>query len=77
MAEKTGETTEKTTEKDRAYIIFTKAPERGKVKTRMKPFYDDDQCLELQKALIMDGLRSRGGDEFFSSERRWPGAANG
>lgn len=60
MAEKTGETTEKTTEKDRAYIIFTKAPERGKVKTRMKPFYDDDQCLELQRALIRDGLRRAG-----------------
>lgn len=47
-------------EKDKAYIIFTKIPEKGKVKTRMKPFYDDDQCLQLQKALIYDGLR-RGG----------------
>lgn len=60
MAEITGETTEKKTKKDKAYIIFTKAPERGKVKTRMKPFYDDDQCIELQKALIRDGLRRAG-----------------
>lgn len=46
--------------KDKAYIIFTKVPERCKVKTRMKPFYDDDQCLELQRALIRDGLRRAG-----------------
>ena len=60
MAERTGETTEKKAKEDKAYIIFTKAPERGKVKTRMKPFYDDDQCLELQMALIRDGLRRAG-----------------
>lgn len=60
MAERTGEITEKETEKGEAYIVFTKAPERGRVKTRMKPFYDDDQCLELQRALIRDGLRRAG-----------------
>lgn len=39
-----------------AILIFSKAPETGKVKTRMKPLLTDAQCVELHLALLRDTI---------------------
>jgi uncharacterized protein len=41
---------------ERAVAIFSKTPQIGKVKTRMRPVLSDAQCLELHLALLQDAL---------------------
>jgi len=40
----------------RAILIFSKSPESGKVKTRLRPFLTDEQCLSLHIALLRDTI---------------------
>ena len=35
-------------------IIFTKAPENGRVKTRMKPYLTDEECADLAECMLRD-----------------------
>lgn len=37
-------------------IIFAKEHHRGKVKTRLKGFLSEDQCLNLYKAFLKDTI---------------------
>lgn len=38
-------------------IIFSKAPEVGIVKTRLRPYLNDEQCLSLHVALLKDAIQ--------------------
>ncbi|SHJ58268.1 hypothetical protein SAMN02745248_00468 [Hathewaya proteolytica DSM 3090] len=40
--------------KDKAIVFFTKAPELGRIKTRLEPFLTKELCVELQTAFIKD-----------------------
>jgi hypothetical protein len=40
----------------RVLLIFSKSADKGAVKTRMRPFLTDDQCLSLHLALLGDTL---------------------
>src|SRR5262249_42716792 len=42
--------------KKRAILIFSKSPEARKVKTRLRPFLTDEQCLLLHIALLQDTI---------------------
>jgi uncharacterized protein len=40
-----------------AILIFSKFPRLGHVKTRLKPFLTDQQCLDLHVALLKDSIQ--------------------
>lgn len=43
-----------------AILIFSKSAEFGNVKTRMRPFLTDEQCLSLHLALLRDTIAKAG-----------------
>lgn len=51
------------TNRQKAILIFSKAPESGKVKTRMRPFLTEAQCLELHLTLLRDVLAKASGTQ--------------
>ena len=47
----------------RAVIVFTKVPEAGRVKTRMMPYLDGEECQELQICFLRDIRKALAGSE--------------
>ena len=42
------------TKLNNAIIVFTRVPEAGKTKTRMMPYYTEEQCKALHEAFLKD-----------------------